>query len=273
MCLGRRADRPEAATPWYAVAATGLYRVTVGGKPLEPMLGDSLMRGIDLAVGKEPVGVVVEPLPGPPYGGHALILEAPPAVGGDGPIRVPITLRNETGYAQEVLLKTSFGEISPGKLSLAMGKSAEAVLTADLRKPGHAVIEVTSAAGKPITSHTIHLVHGKNLVGFKAFDDQEYKGTPYLWCGRKPIDFALPAKPGKPHTLHLLWGSKRDERKAKVVINGRAQELSQGGYVGFKWLTIPIPAELVKKDTVKIRIERLAPAGAAFISQAKLTSP
>ena len=272
MELGRRPGSPKeraAASP-YHVDPVRLYQVAVNGKALAPMLGDDLIRGLPA---HGPSTIVVEPRPGPPYGGKAILIEAPPAVGGDGTVRIPITVSNETGRAAEVVLKTDFGKIEPAKLSLPVGKSAEATLTCEIAKAGEATITATMAGGQPVGSQTIRLVHGKNLVGFKAFDDQEYNGVPYLWCGRKPIAFSLPARPGKPQTLHLLWGSKGGERKAKVTINGKAQTVSQGGYDGFKWLTIAIEPERVKRDTVTVRIEKLAEAGAAFISQAKLTSP
>jgi len=275
MQLGRRLERPAdwVDDPRYAIDPVRLYHVTVDGEALEPMLGDDLLRGLLLELQKGTTVIDVEPLPGPPYGGKAIIIEAPPAVGGDGTVRIPITVGNETGRAAEVVLKTDFGKIEPAKLNLPVGKSAEATLTCEIAKAGEATITATMAGGQPVGSQTIRLVHGKNLVGFKAFDDQEYNGVPYLWCGRSPIDFSLPAKPGKAHTLHLLWGSKGDARKAKVTINGKAQEVSQGGYDGFKWLKLAIEPERVKGKAVTVRIEKLADTGAAFISQAKLTSP
>ena len=270
--VGRRLSRPSGVEQgrWYAVQPVRLYQLTVGGKALEPMLGDDLIRGLPV---RAPGTVVVEPLPGPPYGGLTVRIEAPAGIGGDGLIRVPIVVRNETGSDQRVVLRSDFGKIEPATLALPKDQQAEAVLRVELTKSRKVTLEAATPGGRVLCAHAIQLVCEKGLVGFLAFDDQSYKGTPYLWCGRKPIEFALPACKGKAHTLHLLWGSKGGERKAKVTVGGKSQTVSQGGYDGFKWLTIPIDAAQVKGDTLRVRIEKLGETGAAFISQAKLTSP
>ena len=272
--LGRRLPRSSnAKSPrWYAIRPTRIYEVKVNGKTLEPMLGDDLLLGLPLKVEKGTATVVVEPIPGPPYGGRALHVEAPPVVGGDGPVRIPVTIRNGTGQPQTVRLATTFGTIAPGELKLAPDAAAKAIVSGKLVEDTQATI-TAAAPGTLPSARTVRLVHDKNLVGLVGFDDQRYKGTPYLWCGKEPFEFTLPARKGKPHTLHLLWGSKGDDRKAKVTLNGKAREVSQGGYDGFKWLALPIEPELVKGDALKVRIERLGEVGAAFISQAKLTAP
>jgi len=266
--------KPAPGMPRYPVEPVRLYAVTLDAKTLGPMLGDSLVQGLPLkvAAGREAV-LVVEPVAGPPYGGKAILIEAPLAFGGDGTVRIPITVRNETGQAAEVVLKTDFGTIEPSKLSLAAGKSAEAVLTGELTKSGKATLEATTHSGSAAL-HTIRLLHDKNLVGFIAFDDEEYAGRRYQWCGRGPIEFILPARRGQPHTLHLLWGSKNDKRSAVVTINGRAHPAAQGGYTGYRWLAIRVERALVTADVLKVRVEPDPPRGrAAFISEAKLTSP
>jgi hypothetical protein len=274
--LGRRLTRPPEwrAEPWYAIESTRLYQVTMDGNALEPMLGDDLMRGLPAKADGKGTAIVVEPLPGPPYGGRALRIEAPPAVAGDGPVRVRIVVRNETGELRHVKLATSFGRIDPPEAKLEIGGTLEAALLGDLKENGEAKIELATADGRFAATHTLRLIHDKTLVGFLAFDDEEYGGRRYRWCGRGPIEFTLPARNGQPHTLHLLWGAKGDQRAAVVTINGHPHKVAQGGYTGYKWVTVSIDAKDLPADAALIRIESDPAAGrAAFISEAKLTSP
>ncbi len=275
MHLGQRGARPEEAKAghWYAVKPTRIYEVKVNGKALEPMLGDDLLIGLPLKLGKGKTVMQVEPLPGPPYGGKALRIEAPHVMGGDGPFKLPVTLFNDTGKPLTVRLSSTFGTMVPAEVKLAADAKGKAQLTGTITKSQEATITATAAGLRP-TTLTVRLVRDKNLVGLVSFDAQEYKGTRYLWCGQEPFQFTLPAKKGKPHTLHLLWGSKGGKRGGILTLNGKPRTVTHGGYDGFQWLKIPIEAEMVKGDTLTIRVAA-DPANprAAFISEARLTSP
>jgi len=257
---------------WYVVEPTRLYKVTVNGKEQPPLLGDDLMRGLPIEIKGEPVRVVVTPLPGPPYGGKTLLIKAPPSFGGSSAFSIPITIQNNTGEAQTVRLQTSFGKITPTDSALAADGKIEATLTGELTESTDADIEVTTATGASFPRR-IHLVHGKNMTGFIAFDEESYQNRGYQWCGRKPIQFTLPAKPGRPHKLHLLWGSKGRNRTALVTINGHAHHLAQGGYDGFQWLILDLPADQITTDRLTITIAPDPKGGkAAFVAEAKLTT-
>lgn len=107
-----------------------------------------------------------------------------------------------------------------------------------------------------------------------VFRDEQHAGRGYRWCGREPIEFRMPAKPGRGHTLALLWGAKDDRRGAIVTVNGRRRKLLAGGYDGFEWLTLQIDVADVPGDAVTVRIEPdPAQPKAAFIAEARLTSP
>ena len=42
--------------------------------------------------------------------------------------------------------------------------------------------------------------------------------------------------------LQLRWGAKHDERTATLIVNGKSVALASGGYDGFRWLDVPLPA-------------------------------
>ena len=260
---------------WYPVEPARLYKVIVEDKEstVSVMLGDDLIRGLPVRCGTEPVHVTVRPVPGPAYGARRLRLEAPAAHAGEGPFRLPVTVHNGTGAVQQVQLTTTFGTLEPTQGHIPVDAVLKAWLSGDLTTSGEAVVEAVSGQGAHL-SRTIRLVHDKNLVGYIAFDHETYKGTPYQWCGHRPIEFTLPARKGNTHTLHLRWGSKNDERVGIVSINGRTQEVKKGGYDGFEWIELAIPADLAASDAVQVTITgKAGTAHAAFIAEAKLTCP
>jgi len=260
---------------WYAVEPTLLYDVTIDGQKRQgPMLGDDLIRGLAVRADKTPVRVIVRPATGPPYGGRALRIDVPTTYGCDGAVRIPIVIHNDTGEPQAVRLSTSFGRIEPAGAKLPVAGKLRATLTGQLDRSGDARIHATTEDEGVSASRTVHLIYDKHLVGLTSFDDQVYGGRGYLWSQKRPIECTLPAKRGRPHTLHLLWGAKTDKRAAIMAIDGREQKVSKGGYDGFRWLTIKIDAKHVTGDAIKIRIVPDPPRGrAAFISEIKLTSP
>jgi hypothetical protein len=195
MHFGLKLDYPRLNhfPEWYTVEPTRLYEVVLDGRPLpQPLLGDDLVRGLDIELSGKPLQVMIWPLPGPPY---------------------------NTG-------------------------------------PGGPVVWIDDGVPRIM------------------FNEEQYKGSGYQWCGKEPITFTMPAARGQAHTLHLLWGAKGDTRSAIVHVNKHVQRAEQGGYDGFRWLTVPVPAETVVGDNLDIRIEK-DPDGphAAFIGEAKLTHP
>ena len=258
---------------WYTVEPARLYGVSVNGKDLPAMLGDDLIRGLPIQVDKAAVRVTVRPLAGPPYGVRQLRIEGPSVQGGDGPFRLGLAVRNQTGQAQEISLTTSFGRIEPAQARVDDGGCVDAVLTGTMSRNALATVEAAVKGGRG-ASHVVRLVHDKNLVGLVSFDAQQYQGRGYLWCGKEPVEFTLPARKGQAHTLRLLWGAKKDQRAAVVTVNGHARSVSGGGYDGFEWLEVKIDPRDVTGDVVKVRIEAEPPGReAAFISEARLTAP
>ena len=100
---------------------------------------------------------------------------------------------------------------------------------------------------------------------------ESYQGTPYFWLARFSLHLTLGITPKSTHQLQFLWGSKNDERTAVVVINGKSFPFSAGGYDGFRWQTIPLPADVAGQ---KYEIVVTAGEGkAAFLAGVRLLRP
>ncbi len=99
---------------------------------------------------------------------------------------------------------------------------------------------------------------------------EEYTGTPYLFLENGDLKFTIPVAPNAQQTLELLWGSKQDNRTATVTINGISQNVSAGGYDGFRWQKIDVPPE-VKGDRYDVTLGRGA-GKVAFIAAVRLLS-
>jgi len=256
---------------WYVLEPTRLYKVAVDGQTQGVQLGDRLIKGLPLELDASQAQIVVRPLPGPPYGERALRIEAVHAHGGEGPFRIPVVVHNDTGEAQSVRLTTSFGVVEPAAATIDVDGRIEALLTGDLKESGQAIIEVVSSQGA-LVSHRIRMICEAGLVGFQVFEHETYKGQPYRWTGHGEIEFSLPAHQDKAHTLHVLWGAKRDQRAGVVTVNGHAQRVVHGGYDGFEWVTVHVPAAWVTEDTIDIAVTGASNgASKAFIAEAKLT--
>ncbi len=260
---------------WYTVEPTRLYDVSINGVDQPAMIGDDLIRGIPIKRGAgKPIRVIVRPVDGPPYGGKAIRIKGPAACGGEGDVKLELSLLNETGRPQKVRLTSEPARVEPAVVDLpAEGKAAITVVV-PIRKDGTVLVTAKTADGDYETAHQIRVIHDKNLTGFASYSDQEYKGRGYLWSKRRPIEAKLAAKRGKAHTLHILWGSKGRKRAGVVFVNGKDTLLVHGGYDGFEWVKLPVPAEQVKGDSVEVRILPNERKGApAFVSEMKLTCP
>lgn len=99
---------------------------------------------------------------------------------------------------------------------------------------------------------------------------EEYAGRSYRFTGDGPIQFDIDVAPGESHAIDLLWGSKRDQRGARVTINGKSRLVRGGGYDGYGWQRVAIPAGVSGK-TYAVLIEADAPK-AAFIAAARLVT-
>ncbi|HOX39263.1 MAG TPA: hypothetical protein PL033_14875 [Candidatus Brocadiia bacterium] len=258
---------------WFAAEPTRLYAVSVNGGNPETMLGQRLIDGLPLQCGPGETRVTVQVIEGPPYEVELLRIIAPPAFGADGEAAIRFSAVNMSKKAQTVKFSASMGTVQPDDVRMEPQAAAEFVLNLKIEKPGEVTIEAAPEGGEK-SSAVVRLAHRENLVGFAAFAHEEYKGRAYAFLGKGTIQCALPAKPGKAHTLHLLWGSKNDERTAILIANGLRLNLKKGGYDGFEWLSVPIPAENVAENRIAIKIEK-DPAGGngAFISEIMVTAP
>jgi len=113
---------------------------------------------------------------------------------------------------------------------------------------------------------------GKALAWIRFENAAEsYSGTPYIWLGRMRMDLDIDVKPTADQVLDLLWGSKDDLRRAEVIVNGKSQKVEGGGYVGFRWKRIPLPAG-VKGDRCEVTLKQ-TDGKAAFVAEVRLTDP
>ena len=100
---------------------------------------------------------------------------------------------------------------------------------------------------------------------------EEYAGARYLWLGDGDIHLTIDVKPAAGHVLELHWGAKRDTRTASVSINGKTAAVSGGGYDGFRWLRVAVPAGATGKQ-YQVVLKRTG-GKAAFIAAARLAGP
>ncbi len=99
---------------------------------------------------------------------------------------------------------------------------------------------------------------------------QKYNDAPYHWLGDSALHLRVDVVPAKDHALDLLWGSKRDQRGAELVVNGAAQTVQAGGYNGFEWQRLVLPAEL-EAERYELAL-RAAEPKAAFLAAIRVVS-
>jgi len=92
---------------------------------------------------------------------------------------------------------------------------------------------------------------------------QTYEGSEYHWLGDAALHLAADVTPAEGHALDLLWGSKNDRRGADVTINGTSRTVQAGGYTGFKWQRVDVPAGVVG-ERYEIVVRGAAPKAAFF---------
>jgi len=100
---------------------------------------------------------------------------------------------------------------------------------------------------------------------------ESLNGTPYLWLGNTTINLAVDVRPQPGHALEILWGSKNGEREAALTVNGKTVTIRGGGYNGFRWLRVPLPAGLTgERYEVKFAATGEKPA---FLGEVRLVAP
>ena len=109
-------------------------------------------------------------------------------------------------------------------------------------------------------------------VAWLRFADgpESLDGTPYFWLGRTALRLTFDVRPRPGDALELGWGGKSDRRDAAVTVNGQQVIVEDGGHWGFRWIRVPIPAE-VKSDRYEIEI-RSGWGQPAFLSEVRLTA-
>ena len=113
---------------------------------------------------------------------------------------------------------------------------------------------------------------GKTLASIRFENGPEsYAGKPYYWLADAQIDLTMDVKPAAGLALDLLWGSKKDTRRAVVLVNGKSQTIEEGGYDGFRWKRTALPAD-IKGEKLEISI-RQAGGKAAFLAEVRLVDP
>jgi len=100
---------------------------------------------------------------------------------------------------------------------------------------------------------------------------QSYQGTPYLWLSNVTINLVIDVPPQPGHALEILWGAKGDTREAALTVNGKAVPARGGGYKGFRWLKVPLPAGLTgERYEIKFAGVGEKPA---FLAEVRLVAP
>lgn len=111
---------------------------------------------------------------------------------------------------------------------------------------------------------------GKDSLGYQV--QRYHDGTPYVWLGLQSLRLLADVRPSADHKVMLLWGAKGDERTGVVSVNGIRRTVVHGGYRGFRWLAVPVPAG-VAGDHYDLRLSPPAAGGKlAFVAQIRLVT-
>lgn len=253
---------------WFPVESARLYRIEVD-HDTKTVLGDELILGFPVTVDRGPVRITLTPLPGPSYGSRIFHVEMNEVHVG-GSFELPVKVFNHTGQVQQIKATASLGSVEPDEGEIQIDGQWTALLKGDAGDAEKATVEILSNCGRHF-SKTVRFLNEPGLVGFHAFNAEVYKDTPYQWCGYGPLTCKLSAKAGKAHILRFFWGSKQDQRTAKVSVNEHEQTLTHGGYDGFQWVELEIPSEWVDKDSIELKITELpGPLRPAFLAEVRL---
>ncbi len=98
---------------------------------------------------------------------------------------------------------------------------------------------------------------------------QTYAGEPYRFLGDAAIQLTIPVAPLPGHVLAFRWGAKHDQRAAGLTVNGKPVPLNGGGYDGFQWLAVPVPAG-VAGERYTLALQPPADGKPAFLAAVRL---
>lgn len=262
---------------WWTAEPTGLYRIEsleARGRQEDTTvtLGFDLQQGLPLAVpAGQAVRLRVTPYLSPPAGPGPLEVKASDSYACDGEVDYCFTLHNRTLHAQRLMLTADWGRLSSATCLLRPGQEREVTLQGKLQGSRQVHLNIQGDAPLARIHLTVSLLALPGLVDFVKFHQEEYRGVTYQWTGRGPIERTLQARRGQRHRLELLWGCKNDTRHGVVSVNGRELPVSRQGYDGFEWVTLEIPAETVKSDTLTVRIAAdEVKSGAPFVAEIRL---
>jgi len=178
-----------------------------------------------------------------------------------------LTIESSTGASRELVRLGS--ELCAGlPLALAPGESLRVVVAprgpapfGAPRGPSDPWKALAAQGGDPALVAAVDLDGGES-----------YAGESYRWTGRAPIEWRPRVEGAPPDaTLWLRWGAKSDLRRARLVVGGRAFALAHGGYDGYDWLALDVPAAWWEDGALDVRLE--PPPGAepaAFLSALRL---
>jgi hypothetical protein len=103
---------------------------------------------------------------------------------------------------------------------------------------------------------------------------QKYAEMGYLFLGDGEIRLVGDSAPAKGDVLELLWGAKNDARSGVLVINGKRVALAQGGYDGFRWLRIPVPADAGGATyDILLAASWVAAGRPGFVAEVRISAP
>jgi hypothetical protein len=105
-------------------------------------------------------------------------------------------------------------------------------------------------------------------ASFQDHATQAYRDTRYVFLGDGDLTLAIDVPPAAGQVLELLWGAKNDQRGARVVINGHSQTVQAGGYDGFRWQRVPLPAGM-QGERYQVTLQAAEPK-AAFLAAVRL---
>jgi len=129
------------------------------------------------------------------------------------------------------------------------------------RGPADPLAHLAKTAGDPA------LIAAVDLEG-----NGEYAGETYRWTKDATISWGVLRDEGAVDgTLWLRWGSKNDRRAGRMVIGEHEIDLEDGGWDGYSWLTVDVPASRWNGTSLLVHVKPPPGAGpAAFISSLRL---
>ena len=101
-----------------------------------------------------------------------------------------------------------------------------------------------------------------------ALKIENYQGTPYYFLANGELTFTIDVEPRDDHAMDLLWGAKNDERSAEVVVDGQRQTVTAGGYDGFQWIRVELPAGS-RKTGYRVTLRKVS-GKVAFVAAIRL---